>query len=307
MQTLDGGQTWTIQTNTCEQIMSIYFVNETTGWAVGNDATVGTYFIYNTTNGGLNWNLQKTGSDYVRSVFFRDDSLGWVAGDNGRIFNTTDGGANWTLQNTGVVFHFNSICFVNDTVGWSVGQYGNGGCYKTTNGGLTWVSQAIPTINALTSVSFVSPSTGWAVGYSGTILKTVNGGTTWTLQASGTTQDLTAVQFVNSNRGYAVGNGGTILKYASSTGIAQITGDSFVSISPNPARELVALSLDATGFANTSCSLMVENYLGAVVHKSSISTYQGRVDLDVSSWQSGVYFVIVSDGSRSVSTKLLKE
>jgi hypothetical protein len=156
-------------------------------------------------------------------------------------------------------------------------------------------------------VSFVSPTTGWAVGYSGTILKTTNGGATWSLQTSGTTQDLTALQFVNSNRGYAVGNGGTILKYANSTGIAENKGGSAISISPNPANGQVTLSLDGAGFVNKTGSLMVENYLGAVVHKSSINTHQGQIDLDISKWQNGVYFVIVSNGSRLVSTKLIKE
>jgi len=221
LKTTDGGLNWNSQPANVQQICSIYFINDTTGWAIGNDGTQATYFIYNTTNGGNTWNVQKTGIGYVHSVFFRNNLLGWVAGNNGRIFHTTDGGLNWDLQNTGVVFHFKSICFVSDSLGWSVGHYGTGGCYTTAYDSLDWSPQNIGTSEILTSTWFTSANTGWAVGKNGKIISTIDGGEHWLSIDSPTNNTLLSIHFPDSTIGYAVGETGTILKYGALSGISK--------------------------------------------------------------------------------------
>ena len=77
---------------------SIRFINNNTGWAVGNTGT-----ILKTTDAGTSWLRISSGTfNNLQSVFFVDSISGWVAGDNGTILRTTDGGLNWnTLSKIG--------------------------------------------------------------------------------------------------------------------------------------------------------------------------------------------------------------
>lgn len=79
-------QTWSAQTSgTTDALMGVHFVNETTGWAVSNVAT-----IFATTNGGSTWSAQTSGTtDTLNDVYFINDSTGWVVGDAGTILKFT--------------------------------------------------------------------------------------------------------------------------------------------------------------------------------------------------------------------------
>jgi photosystem II stability/assembly factor-like uncharacterized protein len=77
-----------------------FFINETTGWAAGENGT-----ILKTTDRGLNWtsqNISLTGYTFTwNAVFFLDQNTGYVAGTdgyNGVIYKTTDGGNNWSQE-----------------------------------------------------------------------------------------------------------------------------------------------------------------------------------------------------------------
>jgi len=79
---------------------SVYFIDSTIGWIVGNSDT-----IFKTTDGGENWNgpsynpITHTG----HSIQFVNENLGWVVGSEtsvlGTIHKSTDGGSSWFAQN----------------------------------------------------------------------------------------------------------------------------------------------------------------------------------------------------------------
>ncbi|MCX6163292.1 MAG: YCF48-related protein [Ignavibacteriae bacterium] len=120
----------------------------------------------------------------------------------------------WISQTSGTSEHLQSVFFVNDMTGWTVGYAGK--ILKTTNGGTNWISQTSPTSNSLQSVFFVSTIQGWAVGFDGDIIATGNGGTTWLLQSTGSTTALNSVYFISAFTGWAVGEFMTILKTTNS-------------------------------------------------------------------------------------------
>ena len=66
---------WVQQTSgTTENLISVYFINENVGWAVGENG-----IIINTTDGGANWNPQNSNTtDDLYSVKFIDESVGWI-------------------------------------------------------------------------------------------------------------------------------------------------------------------------------------------------------------------------------------
>jgi hypothetical protein len=62
---------------------------------------------------------------------FSSNNYGWFIGD--QLIKTSDAGYNWRTMSTSFGTNFNNVFFVNDTIGWLVG---NGGLIiKTKNGG----------------------------------------------------------------------------------------------------------------------------------------------------------------------------
>ncbi len=90
----DGGEYWE-----CTEVIgmsnpgfhSIDFVNQSSGWAVGEKGN-----IINSADGGINWTLQNSGvTEWLTSVDFHDEEKGWAVGLNGTILRTIDGGITW--------------------------------------------------------------------------------------------------------------------------------------------------------------------------------------------------------------------
>ncbi len=96
--TIDGGQTWTLQETGKEDIIEdIFFIDESNGWAVGENG-----LILHTNNSGKTWTDQMSGTEEtIRSVAFADSKVGWAVGGDfgvGVILSTTDGGQSWTVE-----------------------------------------------------------------------------------------------------------------------------------------------------------------------------------------------------------------
>lgn len=111
--TTDGGGTWTLvgrdrfvwkagqpPAGNVPNFFDVYFVNASTGWAVGWPEA-----IFKTSDGGATWveqhlNAARLTPDegagvYLRKVRFLNESHGWTVGRFGYIFKTDDGGAAW--------------------------------------------------------------------------------------------------------------------------------------------------------------------------------------------------------------------
>jgi photosystem II stability/assembly factor-like uncharacterized protein len=202
----DGvGYLWQEQTTgiTDKQLRSVFFVNDTLGWSVGEQE-----IIIKTTNGGADWQVINTnGSQHYFEVFFHDENNGWLcgaAGTNGVIKKTTNGGTTW--QNSIIpTSRLNGMHFADINFGCAVG---NGGViFKTTNGGEDWSLATSNTSQDLKSVYLNSNGEGWAVGYEGTIIYTSDYGANWNAQNSTTNSNLNSVC-----NGRAAGEGGIILR-----------------------------------------------------------------------------------------------
>jgi photosystem II stability/assembly factor-like uncharacterized protein len=181
-------------------LSSVSFVNELTGWTVGEYGT-----ILRTTDGGINWTLQSSGTiETLTGVSFTDSDYGTAVGGPGTILRTTDGGTTWTEQLSGTTEWLEGVSFTDSVNGTAVGFLGK--ILRTTNGGTTWTSQSSSTTTEwLKAVSFTDSDNGTAVGRNGTIIRTTDGGTTWTVQPSGTTHAFDGVSFTDSDNGTVVG------------------------------------------------------------------------------------------------------
>ncbi len=139
LKTENQGNNWTLQIVGNNWLFGIYFVNTTTGWAVGYNNT-----IYRTQNGGVNWIIQNSPvAQRLLSVHFIDVNTGWASAYSGYVIHTTNGGVNWYAQQTGTTENLWGIFFRNAMSGWSVGW--NGKIIHTTNGGYFTSVQQIGT------------------------------------------------------------------------------------------------------------------------------------------------------------------
>ncbi len=157
---------------------------------------------------------------------FTDDSHGAMVGAGGTILFTDDAGASWNksdvLNDSNT--KLNSVFFINQKNGWSVGSHGK--IYQTINGGRVWRGQNSNTTKDLTGVFFYNTAEGWAIGDEGLILHTTTAGNVWTTFETKVRHRLEKVFFIGK-KGWAVGFGGTILSYD------EIAGKNNASSLPN--------------------------------------------------------------------------
>ncbi len=172
-------------------LMDIQFIGRY-GWAVGPMGTV-----LRTEDGGNRWTRVPIATDAdLYRVDFVNRREGWVAGGRMRIastnesmrhdqrggyayiFHTTDGGRTWQCQFGARGQHLFGLDFVNENVGYAVGERGY--LLKTIDGGAHWsVLPTTGTLRWLYGVAFRDEKTGFAVGLQETVIKTTDGGNTW--------------------------------------------------------------------------------------------------------------------------------
>ncbi len=170
---------------------SMKFINENTGWIIGNDY----YYIYGgihpghgydvtaiqkTTNGGLNWSVKYSytvmdlGIRYS-IIDFTSDSVGFMYGSN-IIFKSTNSGSNWTTY-ASLGFTCSNLNMLNNNTGWIGGTDNIGGAiFKTTNAGLNWFTQFHQNGIVVNSIFIKDENNLWFGGTNNSIYKTTNGG-----------------------------------------------------------------------------------------------------------------------------------
>jgi len=96
--TTDGGATWGSRPTTVTgNLWDIYFVDASTGFAVGDGGA-----ILRTTNSGTSWiRLASPVASSLYAVRFTDAANGYIVGASGVLLRSSDGGATWTQRQTG--------------------------------------------------------------------------------------------------------------------------------------------------------------------------------------------------------------
>ena len=233
------------QTGTFAWLHSVFFVDESKGWAVGGKGA-----LLATTDGGARWELRRRPTeDAMHDVFFTDASTGWIVCERSiflpmrkdesisYLLKTSDGGESWSrvdvTRGEDVDVTLAGLRFADAEHGW---VYGEGGAvYATSDGGQTWSRQRVPTRHLLLGATFTDARTGWLSGGGLTLLTTSDGGATWRAgvvyagagesgaaaqngddtaasrpQSAISSQRLNAVSFADALTGWAVGAGGAI-------------------------------------------------------------------------------------------------
>ena len=140
--TTDGGISWPLLNKGGIHINDITFIDEKTGWIIG-DYLMYNCYIYKTEDSGETWTEQIVLHDIdvvLKGIYFADKDNGWAVGVSGLIFNTTNGGDSWNAQDSGVSGFLFRVMFTDANTGWILGAINpenNKLCLmKTTNGGV---------------------------------------------------------------------------------------------------------------------------------------------------------------------------
>lgn len=211
LKTSDGGASWEhieFKDAKRERIAGIFFSKTGAGAAIGEG---GAYFALQ--DDRKIWKKMSMPIRYLMlDGIFTDDAHGAMVGAGGTILFTEDAGFSWNKSNvpSNSTTKLNSVFFVNQKTGWTVGAQGK--IYQTFNGGKVWRGQNSNTEKELTDVFFVDTAEGWAVGDEGLILHTTTAGNIWTMFAAPAKHRLEKIFFAGK-KGWAVGFGGTILFY----------------------------------------------------------------------------------------------
>lgn len=215
---------WAEQTsNTDAWLNDIYFVNDKTGWAVGDNGA-----IVATVDAGETWTPQLSKTfEKLRSVFFLDKSQGWAVGGTTKLtlLNTYDGGSSWTpLPNniSGESF-LTEIQFYDGLHGFAISPYA---VYYTEDGGAHWEKginhSSIASSFSLRDLHVLSGTSAFLCGkYKNTngslrpgVFENVsNPDGLWMPQAAAnfdTDDELTAIYFTENMKGFTGGQNGKV-------------------------------------------------------------------------------------------------
>jgi len=119
------GETWNfLYSPTPHWLFGVYFVNDSTGWAVGGGTD--TELIVNSTDAGGSWQIQKLSYQYktLHAIYFTNIRNGWTVGADGNILKTINGGVNWFLFESPTTNYLRKIQFPEVNTGYAVGANG---------------------------------------------------------------------------------------------------------------------------------------------------------------------------------------
>ena len=145
----DLGQTWTQADSPVRQVLtSVFFVDETHGWAVGHDS-----LILHTSDAGQSWEMQYRDPALddeidefgllekpLMDVWFRNKQTGFAMGGYGLFLRTDDGGQTWEDRSDDIDnefgFHYSAIAEIKGAGLFMVAEMGT--MFRSTDYGDTW-------------------------------------------------------------------------------------------------------------------------------------------------------------------------
>lgn len=217
LQTTNGGADWVLQDlGVLETIRSIFFLNDSLGWAISSKLSdpYGSY-IHKTTNGGNLWQTDyfPINNAFLQTVYFIDSLNGWVGGSGNpsTFFGTTDGGLNWNIPRFDSSLYstlpVTSFEFYSSQYGFASGGAHDlvGVIWSTKDSGKTWL--AVPMgPEPLQELRFIDSTTIVGVGgdfeFGTGIARSTNAGESWTYTEPGFFGVCTGLSFRTDYEGW---------------------------------------------------------------------------------------------------------
>jgi len=162
--TVDRGETWITSQCRLISVSSLFFVDDSCGFACGPEG------LAMTRNAGHTWSLVSSDKQCNYSkCFFTDWMNGYTCGTEKGMLRTSNGGRTWMLIEAAQKSQVNCIYFLDKQQGWAAGNDGLFLC--TADGGENWHRLETGVIENFFEVVFVSSACGVICGDNGTLIK----------------------------------------------------------------------------------------------------------------------------------------
>ncbi len=216
-------------------LTSVFFLNESLGWAVGHDAS-----ILHSNDGGEHWQIQQYLPELEKPLFdvvFKDANNGIAIGAYGEFFRTQDGGKHWKIEFheeflslddrdylaelkaedqqayndeiASILPHFNRL-FNDDGTLYLAGEIGL--LAKSHDFGVSWQKFDEIYQGSFFDISRTQDGNLLAVGLRGNVFRSIKNGTKWQHIATQTTGLLNSVVLGGDNQIFLLGNNGVLLE-----------------------------------------------------------------------------------------------
>jgi photosystem II stability/assembly factor-like uncharacterized protein len=218
-----------------------------------------------------------------------------AVGDHGFVARYSSG--SWTIINSGISGNIHGVyLFPDQTTVLAVGEHGM--IVRSTDLGNTWTTLNSGATETLHDISEgITASHFVAVGDKGVIYVSEDGGNTFTRCTVGfTTSDLKGVSAKNP-RGSFGGSGSTLRSFTDDniSGIQTISKSMFFTVGPNPATNVLKISLAA----DPGNELMhLYNTRGDLTFSEKIQ--RGNNSYDISALAPGIYFLVIDGRAAKV-------
>jgi hypothetical protein len=193
---------------TSGSMMSMYFINEQTGWAVRYGG-----IVVKTTDGGKTW-FDQSLSNQIRLSFvlFIDENTGWITGSEGYLTKTTDGGISWTDIEFDTNANLNEIKIDSENNLWLIGSKtidfqkneSYGVLYKSTDLGDTWTKIDVPEPESIYALEIVNNKIMLG-SKNGKIYISEDNGDNWEIKITGIKTPIFDIKMMDNVTGYAAG------------------------------------------------------------------------------------------------------
>lgn len=337
----DLGETWdSIANFQGQHLYSLNFYNNDSGIVAGYDG------IYRTINSGVSWSkvwsIIEFGYKYGEIIQLSFQAqIGYAIGIGRNQHNnpnfdyfllrSKDAGLTWDTIKT---FQYppTTIYFMNQDTGFIGTESSSSIILKTTDGGNTWnETQGAKYYNSVNSIHFTSNMIGFAAGApfafipegptSFFISKTINGGVTWESYDS-IGMPINSIYFINDTIGFVSGSYNLIMKSSGKiNGLPEdypwhLVGGSLdidetkstncqIKIYPNPTNGL--LWVEQTTFSHPIKAIKLISATGRIIEVIKPLSDKGNVQIDMTNFDPGIYFMQVMYLDSQEIIKILKK
>ncbi len=298
----DGGNNWTESNQglTISKINSFVLTN--TGIFAGTDDQG----IFYSSDNGANWVVKNTGLGNL--------SVRTLTSNNGRVFAGTYGagvyysdnlGNNWTQSNNGLTSWYISHLTIKDNKLFVSTIYK---LYISENNGIYW--NLLNTTFEYKVLCSVNYNDYMFVGTDGSgVAYTNDYGQTWTIWNEGlNNKNMYSIGVFGNNVWSACCCGYGLFKRLLSevTSSEEINNNCEISISPNPASDVVTITLNIKDPANASIKL--SNIFGISLwnnNKKRLIIGEQQIRINTSTFSSGIYFIIININGHQITKKII--
>lgn len=227
----DHGENWQqAQVDSRAQLNAVFFIDDKTGWAVGEDA-----LIVQTTDGGVSWHKQFDDRDAevrgpLLDIYFKNAEQGFAIGVFNKLYFTDNGGENWQnwQQHADNVDEWHFFSMAVTTAHNAENSSGKSSIYLTSEAGLLFRStdggenfSPLQTDHdgSFHGVLVKRDSTGkdilLAFGVGGKLFSSTDSGNNWLEISAGIKSGLAGGSWLADGSALIVGADGVMLKVSS--------------------------------------------------------------------------------------------